>query len=57
MNNFVKGSYHIIKCEYMLEDVESPETQIENIMNYHEGKTNHRGIQETYLKLKGKYYL
>jgi len=56
MNNFVKGSYHIIKCEYILEDVESLETQTEHILNYHEGKTNHRGIQETYLKLKGKYY-
>ena len=56
MKDFVKGSYHIIKCECLLEDVESSETQLENILNYHEGKTNHRGIQETYLKLKNKYY-
>ena len=56
MQNFVKGSYEIIKCEYLAEDIESPENQIETIMNYHEGKTNHRGIQETYLKLKNKYY-
>ena len=48
MKDFVKGSYHIIKCECLLEDVESSETQLENILNYHEGKTNHRGIQKTY---------
>lgn len=28
----------------------------EAIKNYHEGKTNHRGAHETYLKLKDKYY-
>ena len=56
MKNFVKESYNIIKCEYILEDVESLETRLESVLNYHEGKTNHRGIQETYLKLKNKYY-
>jgi len=56
MKDFVKGSYHTIKCECLLEDVESRETQLENVLNYHEDKTNHRGIQETYLKLKNKYY-
>ena len=40
----------------MLEDVESLEEQREILMNYHEGKTNHRGILETYQKLKEKYY-
>ena len=40
MKDFVKGSYHI-KCECLLEDVESRETQLENVLNYHEGKTNH----------------
>ena len=52
MNNFIKGSYCIIKWEYILENVELSETKIENIMNYHEGKMNHWGIQEMYLKLK-----
>jgi len=26
MENFTKGSYEIIKCEYLAEDIESPET-------------------------------
>ena len=56
MENFTRGSYDIIKCEYLAEDFESPETQIETIINYREGKTNHRGIQETYFKLKSKFY-
>jgi len=56
MENFIKGSYEMIKCDYLAEDIEEPETQMETIINYHEGKTNHRGIQETYFKLKGKFY-
>ena len=56
MRDFIKGSYCIIKCEHILEDLEFSDTQIESILNYHEGKTNHRGIQETYLKLKNRFY-
>ena len=56
MENFQKESYKLIKCETLLEDVESLEEQKEILINYHEGKTNHRGILETYQKLKRKYY-
>ena len=55
MNNFVKGRYYIIKCEYILEDVESPETQVENIMNLPRRKNksprNSRNIFEVKRKI------
>jgi len=44
------------KCDCILEDIESVEEQEEILINYHEGKTNHRGILETSQKLKQKYY-
>ena len=49
-------SYKMTKCDCILEDIESVEEQKEILINYHEGKTNHRGILETYQKLKQKYY-
>lgn len=55
-NNFTKDSYQLVKCEHLLEDKENKDEQIETIMNYHEGKTNHRGILETYQQLKRKFY-
>ena len=56
MENFQKESYKLIKCETLLDDVESLEEQKEILINYREGKTNHRGMLETYQKLKQKYY-
>ena len=56
MEKFRKESIKLVKCECMREDIETLDEQIETIMNYHEGKTNHRGILETYQKLKQKYY-
>ncbi|XP_015839413.2 retrovirus-related Pol polyprotein from transposon 297 [Tribolium castaneum] len=40
----------------ILEDVESPEEQIAIIQNYHYGKSNHRGINETLQKISSRYY-
>ncbi|KAK9512316.1 hypothetical protein O3M35_000769 [Rhynocoris fuscipes] len=37
-------------------DVEEKQDQIELVKNYHIGKTCHRGINDTYGKLKTKYY-
>jgi len=56
MENFQKESYEIIKCDCILEDVELLEEQKEILINYHEGKTNHRAMLGTYQKLKQKYY-
>ena len=41
MENFKKGSYKIMKCDYVLDNVETLEEQKEILINYHEGKTNH----------------
>lgn len=54
--NFQKDSYIFIQCENMLQDVITLEDQLEIVSNYHLGKTNHRGILETYQKLKRRYY-
>lgn len=55
-NNFQKDSYILIQCEEILQDITTSEEQLETISNYHLGKTNHRGILETYQKLKRRYY-
>jgi len=52
MEMLQKESYKIMKCESILEDIESVEEQKDILTNYHEGKTNHRGILETYQNLK-----
>lgn len=57
MENFNKDTYQIIKCEYILNDFEYQKNQINIIINYHEGNTNHRNILESDLKLKQKHYL
>lgn len=53
---FDANSYKLISCKTMNTDIESKEEQQIAIKNYHEGKTNHRGITETYNKLKQIYY-
>lgn len=40
----------------ILEDVQNTEDQHLTIRNYHEGKSNHRGITETLQKLSSKHY-
>lgn len=43
-------------CQIKLMDVTDKNDIQEIIKNYHEGKTNHRGIEETERQIKSKYY-
>ena len=45
-----------IWCERMVETVEDEDRQAEIVQNYHDGLTNHRGINETTEQLKRTYY-
>lgn len=54
--NFHDKTIRLIKCKQLVKDVESETDQIEIIRSYHLGETNHRGIRETYDKLKTRYY-
>ena len=44
MQNFQKESYKLIKCETLLDDVESPEEQKEILINYHKVKQTIEGF-------------
>lgn len=44
------------RCMKMLQEITSEEDLKELIEKHHEGKTNHRGVDETYLRLKKSYY-
>ncbi|CAH2019369.1 unnamed protein product [Acanthoscelides obtectus] len=44
------------RCLEKLLDITSNDEIKSLIQNYHEGKSNHRGIDETYSRLKQKYY-
>ena len=46
----------MIKCTKKLIDVTHEDDIIETIRNHHEGKTNHRGIEETEKLIKDVYY-
>lgn len=54
--NFKNSSMNLVLAKTELEDVKEYLRQQEIIKNYHEGKTNHRGINESYLSLSRKYY-
>lgn len=54
--NFAKETYKLIQCKDLLEDKLTIEDQLKTVQNYHLGKTNHRGILETYQKLKRNFY-
>lgn len=55
-NYFKNSQINFIKCTQKLIDI-SNDDEIKNIIqNYHEGKTNHRGIDETEKRLKNIYY-
>ena len=53
---FTSGSYKLISCKNLLIDVQDPEEQTKNKIKLHEGNTNHRGITETYEKLRKNYF-
>lgn len=55
-NKFKSLSMNIIFTKVELENVKEYFRQQEIIKRYHEGKTNHRGITETYLALSVKYF-
>lgn len=46
----------IILCERMVDTVVNPTEQNQIIRQYHVGKTNHRGVNETVDQLKRSYY-
>jgi transposase InsO family protein len=52
----VGDDIRIILCEKEVETVEDGETQRELIMDYHLGKTNHRGREETSKQLRRRYF-
>lgn len=54
--HFKNSLLKLIKCTKLLTDIEDKDEQINTINNYHMGKTNHRGIEETYLRLKRQYF-
>lgn len=46
----------LIRCTKLVNTVQDVEEQVLLIKNHHEGKTNHRGIDETLQYLKRNYY-
>lgn len=54
MNNYFKKA-KLVECSKLINNVHPEERQL-MIKHRHEGKTNHRGIQETYNHLKSNYY-
>lgn len=54
--HFKSSSMNLVLSKVELENVKDYLKQQEIIKNYHEGKTNHRGINECYLSLSRKYY-
>lgn len=55
-NKFKSSALNLVLTKTELEDVKEYLRQQEIIKQYHEGKTNHRGINECYLALSRKYY-
>lgn len=53
---FKSSSLNLILCKKELYNVKEYLQQQDIIRNYHDGKTNHRGINECYLALSQKYY-
>jgi hypothetical protein len=53
---FKSNKLLLVKHTNRMLDVTSEDDKNEIIGNYHVGKTNHRGIQETYEQIKKKYY-
>lgn len=55
-NQFKSSSMNLVLAKTELEDVKEYLRQQEIIKHYHDGKTNHRGINECYLALSRRYY-
>lgn len=55
-NQFRSSTMYLMLSKVELENVKDYLRQQEIIHNYHDGKTNHRGITECYLALSRKFY-
>lgn len=55
-NHFKSSSMNLVLTKVELENVKEYLRQQEIIQKYHEGKTNHRGINECYLALSRRYF-
>ena len=55
-DKFKSSSLNLVLAKKELENVKEYLHQQEIIRHYHDGKTNHRGINECYLALSHKYY-
>lgn len=55
-NKFKSSSMDLVLTKVELENVKDYLKQQEIIRKYHEGKTNHRGINECYTSLSNKFY-
>lgn len=55
-DKFKSSAMNLVLTKTEIENVKEYLRQQEIIQKYHEGKTNHRGINECYLALSAKYY-
>lgn len=55
-NHFKSSAMNLVLTKTEIDNVKDYYKQQEVIRAYHEGKTNHRGINECYLSLSHKYY-
>lgn len=55
-DKFRSSSMNLVLTKREVENVREYLRQQEIIKNYHDGKTNHRGINECYLALSSRYY-
>lgn len=55
-NNFKSSSMKLVLTKKEIQNVKEYLNQQDIIQKYHEGKTNHRGIDECYLALSQNYY-
>nr|CAH7734904.1 unnamed protein product [Callosobruchus chinensis] len=53
---FKNSQINLIRCTKKLIDITDQNEVIETIKNFHEGKTNHRGIDETDKRIRSTYY-
>lgn len=56
MKHFYAKNLKLIKCTKLINTVRNKEEQLMLMKHQHEGKTNHRGIVETYEQLKRNYF-
>lgn len=55
-STFKESQIQMQRCTSFLTDVQTDEEILETIRNYHVGKMNHRGIEETYQHIRRLYF-